>query len=577
MIRRITTLIVALWALSLNAQPLADYSQPTTLEIGRLAPRGEINPYPSRDEAIADSRTASEYIIPLNDWQVTENDEAITYATRFKVSYKWSDRVVLLRIDDATSAYEITINGKAVGYSQAGRGRAEFNLTKECVENYNNLEIKVFKHSVADVLENDRAHGDASFRAATIISQPKVRIRDINVTSTYSIGQSNMTIQVDMESHLLNPKEFKVYYELIAPDGSTAARGNRTFTTEMLKGDNVVFFATVDDALPWNHETPYLYVLLVRTQYEGRFKEYVTRRVGFRDAEYADGRILLNGNEVEMVSAEACFRENYSATFNALSELKQSGVNTIVVKGGPQPEDFYLICDRLGLYVVDCADIDTSRGGDRRVGGNPTNNPNWTAAYVDRADRMYHSSKNHTSVVGFSPAANSSNGICLYESFLHLKSLEGKRPILYTAAEGEWNNDPISFDSQLSESGGIRLIGDRVAEGFVSIANDSKLAPLRAELHCVVKQGGVVRSEKFEPVRIAPGTTYISAFSVADIKPKRKAIVTIELVANDISFEYQLPSNEPQKLTLREEMFGVRETVARHTLATAEFEIKEQE
>ncbi len=577
MIRSITTLIVALWALSLSAQPLADYSQPTTLEVGRLAPRSEINPYASREEAIADSRGAGEYIIPLGDWQKSESADAITYTTRFKVSYKWSDRVVLLRVDDATSAYQITINGTTVGYSQAGRGRAEFNLTKECVENYNNLEIKVFKHSVADVLENDRTHGDASFRAATIISQPKVRIRDINITSSYSVGQSNMTIEVDMESHLLNPKEFKVYYELIAPNGSIAARGNRTFTTEMLKGENVIFFATLNDALPWNHETPYLYVLLVRTQYEGRFKEYVTRRVGFRDVDYADGHILLNGNEVEMVSAEASFRESYATTFAALSELKQSGVNTIIVKGGPQPEDFYLICDRLGLYVIDCADVDTSRGGDRLVGGNPSNNPEWTAAYIDRAERMYYSSKNHTSVVGFSPAANSSNGICLYESFLHLKSLEAKRPIRYNAAEGEWNNNPVIFDSQLSPSGGIRLIGDRVAEGFLSIANDSKLAPLRGELRCVVRQGSAIRSEKIEPVRIAPGTTYISAFSVSDVKPKRKAIVTVELVADDIPFEYHLPSTEPQKLTLREEMFGVRETVARHTLATAEFEIKEQE
>ena len=123
---------------TLNAQPLADYSDPEVLGVGRLAPRGEINPYTSRNEAIA-GNLSGEYIIPLGDWQTTESADAVTYSTRFKVSYRWSDRVVLLRVEDATSSYEVTINGTPVGYSQAGSGRTEFDLTKLSQENYNTL------------------------------------------------------------------------------------------------------------------------------------------------------------------------------------------------------------------------------------------------------------------------------------------------------------------------------------------------------------------------------------------------------------------------------------------------------
>ena len=562
-------------SVALTAQPLADYSDSEVLGVGRLAPRGEINPYASRDEAIA-GNLSGEYIIPLGDWQTTESADAVTYSTRFKVSYRWSDRVVLLRVEDATSSYEVTINGTPVGYSQAGSGRTEFDLTKLSQENYNTIEIKVFKHSVAEVLEDGREHrGEAQFRRATIISQPKVRIRDINVTSTYSIGQSNMMIEVDMESHLLNSKEFKVYYELIAPNGDVVSHGNRTFTTDMLKGDNVIFMASLSDALPWNHETPYLYRLVVRTQYEGRFKEYTSRRVAFRDAVYADGKIALDGKVVDMVSAEASFEGDVQTTFNKLSALKESGVNCVVVTGGTQPDDFYTICDRLGLYVIDCADVDTSRGGDRKVGGNPSNDPRWTAAFVDRAERMYHFSQHHPSVVGFSPAARSGNGICLYESYLALKALEKERPIWYPASEGEWNNDPMTFVAEAQSVGGVHIEGDRIAEGFVNVVNNNHLSPLRATLRTVVKQGGAVRSEKEEPVRVAAGGSLMTTFSLADVRPQRKATVVVELLAEPMPYEYNLPG-EPRKLTLKEEMFGVSDKVERAVIQSVEFEIPAQ-
>lgn len=571
--KRFFTIFFSLFCIAtLNAQTLADYSDPTVIGVGRLAPRSEINPYASRDEAIADNMDG-DYIIPLGDWQTTESADAVTYSTRFKVSYRWSDRVVLLRVEDATSAYEVTINGTPIGYSQAGHGRTEFDLTKLSQENYNTVEIKVFKHSVAEVLEDGREHlGEAKFRRATIISQPKVRIRDINVTSTYSIGQSNMMIEVDMESHLLNPKEFKVYYELIAPNGDVVSHGNRTFTTDMLKGDNVIFMVSLNDALPWNHETPYLYRLVVRTQYEGRFKEYVSRRVAFRDAVYANGKIALDGKIVDMVSAEASFEGDIQTTFDKLNTLKESGVNCIIVTGGTQPEDFYTACDRLGLYVIDCADIDTSRGGDRKVGGNPSNDPRWTAAFVDRAERMFHFSQSHPSIVGFSPAARSGNGICLYESYLALKKLEQERPIWYPASEGEWNNDQMTFVAEAEGAGRVRIVGDRVAEGFINVVNDNQLSPLRATLRTIVKQGGAIRSEKEEPIRIASGGSLMTTFSLADVRTQRKATVIVELLAEEMPFEYQLPG-EPRKLTLKEEMFGVSDKVERKVLQSVEFEI----
>ena len=49
-------------------------------------------------------------------------------------------------------------------------------------------------------------------------------------------------------------------------------------------------------------------------------------------------------------------------------------------------------------------------------------------AYLDRTQQHYHAVKRHPSIVAFSLARESANGINLYESYLRLKELEPDRP-----------------------------------------------------------------------------------------------------------------------------------------------------
>ena len=72
-----------------------------------------------------------------------------------------------------------------------------------------------------------------------------------------------------------------------------------------------------------------------------------------------------------------------------------------------------------------------------------SNDPAWKAAFIERAEHAYHTAKRHPSVIAFSLAHNSANGICLYESYLHMKQQADTRPMIYRDAEGEWNSDVL--------------------------------------------------------------------------------------------------------------------------------------
>ena len=95
----------------------------------------------------------------------------------------------------------------------------------------------------------------------------------------------------------------------------------------------------------------------------------------------------------------------------------------------------------MGMYVIPQAPIDTrSSGESRRIGGNPSNDPAWQGAYVERAE---NTSKRHPSVIAFSLATKSANGINLYESYLNMKKFSDTRPFIYPDAAGEWNSDGL--------------------------------------------------------------------------------------------------------------------------------------
>ena len=114
---------------------------------------------------------------------------------------------------------------------------------------------------------------------------------------------------------------------------------------------------------------------------------------------------------------------------------------------GPVGESVLNFCDGQGLCVIAQTPIDTRRSGDsRRKDGNPSNDPAWLEAYIERTENSYHTTKRHPSVIAFSLARQSANGINLYESYLHMKRFGDSRPFIYPDAAGEWDSDALRLE-----------------------------------------------------------------------------------------------------------------------------------
>ena len=175
---------------------------------------------------------------------------------------------------------------------------------------------------------------------------------------------------------------------------------------------------------------------------DGKPREYISFRVGAGTTTFADGKILRNGKPIAINSARYNARTTYGEALAEIKALRTQGVNTLL-PDNPQPEWFYDICDGLGMYVIERANINPTEGADnRKIGGTPSNNPDLLGEYLTRVKSMYYRTRNHPCIIAYALGGDKAgNGYNMYKAYQWLKSVEKQRAVICTSADGEWNSD----------------------------------------------------------------------------------------------------------------------------------------
>ena len=440
--KRFLSIIALVFAVgALSAQ---EYDAPEYVSLGRELPRSKTLPYPTAEEAqaLGSGAVASKYLRPVTGWTRTEEPDATVFTSKYVIPFVWLSRQAILYVDEASGAYEVIINGQKVGYAANAFTPAEFNITKASKEDVNTISIRILKdhwsHRMEDFVETREPRVGETY----VISQPTIRVRDVvhNTDVDLKSEYANVEVGLIVKTESLNPKTARIHYELIAPDTTVVTQGYKDVTLGMRGEDTVKFMARIPYVLTWCADMPVRYRLNIKTQIEGRYAEYQSRMIGFRDIDInEEGDFMINGIKTELFYRDF---DPLKVTEKDIIAARVLKYNALRFKMGAVPQNVYRMCDSLGMYVIAQIPINTSKSGlSRRIGGNPSNDPKWKAAYLDRAETAYRTTCGQASVIGYVMAEESSNGINLYETYLRLKALERKRPILYIEAAGEWNSD----------------------------------------------------------------------------------------------------------------------------------------
>ena len=390
-------------------------------------------PYPTEAAAKECSMARQRYMQPIDEWVEVNG----MLRGEFTFPFSWLERQVFLRVEGAAQPYEIFVNGKRAGGSTNGHAATEFNITKLSREDKNSLQIRILDNKEVAAIESfDIA---ASAPVAYVMSQPRVRVRDIYYRATKGVGSVvNVDFRAIMHNQTLGEKTSRIYYELYLNDTTRLSAGHLDVNLGMYGVDTMRFGAPVPDSVLWSGNTPTQLSLRLKNRIAGRDVEFYDIPLSLRELRYDDGTFYINGNASQIEWAEV----SPNATAEDIASLHSLGHRAIRFTAGGVAEETLTACDSLGIYVAITAPINSSKmGTSRKRGGNPSNNPRWKQTYIERVEQMIYTTQRHPSVIAYFLADDSANGICLYEAYLSAKKISGDRPIFYEGSNGEWNSD----------------------------------------------------------------------------------------------------------------------------------------
>lgn len=335
------------------------------------------------------------------------------YRTEFTVPVEWNDKSVFLHFAGVQSAMYLWINGRQVGYHEEGMLPAEFDITEYVASGVNSMAVQVMNYSDGTYLEDqDFWRLSGIYRDVTLCAAPKVRLRDFSVWSELDEHYDNaeFKLRLAVENFCGEPVSgYKVRVSLKDDKGRSLFSGT-TKLQRIPARDEVWsdFSRAVTSPLKWSAETPVLYnVGIELLDRRDRVVQAISHPMGFRRVEIRDGLLLVNDKPIKFKGVnrhEFDMHTGRYVTRQSMAEdiriMKRNNVNAVRTSHYPNHPDFYSLCDRYGLYVMDEANIESH--GLWEKGYYVGEREEWRAALVERNVNMVRRDRNHTSIICWS-------------------------------------------------------------------------------------------------------------------------------------------------------------------------------
>lgn len=394
------------------------------------------------------------YLFPINPPFVPSDNPSGIYRRSFHLEKKEEGKQYLLRFDGVSSAFDVWVNGKHLGYSKVSRLGSSFDASAFLREGENRICVRVYQWSDGTYLEcQDMWWFSGIFREVNLISVPEKRMKDLAVYADYRYesGSGKLQLKVDLgiERSTLQKdgtleeesgsQEDSSITVLLKDKADTPLFHERVCFANGEDGRfSVNFVKELEAVHPWSAEDPYLYELEIALERDGAIVDAVTMPVGFRSIEVkgenflVNGKaILLNGVNMHDFSPTGGLTVEKEEVKQDLLRMKRCNINAIRCSHYPKASWFYSLCDQYGFYVIDETDLETHgfEWIERYEWLNDLKS--WEGAFCDRAVRMVKEHRNHPSIIMWSLGNESSVGQNFVKMAEAIRALDRSRLIHY--------------------------------------------------------------------------------------------------------------------------------------------------
>lgn len=397
----------------------------------------------------------------------------------------------LIRFEGIEGAADIWWNENYLGSTRGSRLPSEFSLDG-LIQETNSLAVRVFTFSAASYVEDqDEWWLPGIIRDVLVIEKPEVSISDVSVEASYRDGRAEVLVNIE---HSGSSDQLEL---TLVETGTKLVPGASNW---------------IPEAKPWTAESPQLYTLRVKLGANSASGESAELKIGFRTVEIVGSQLMVNGSPIKFRGVNRhehhplWGRHVPEETLRAeLALMKRHNVNAIRTSHYPPTTTMLDLADELGFWVMDECDFETHGFGMVNWKNNPTDDPNWEEALVDRAKRMVLRDRNHPSVIMWSLGNEAGVGSNLGAMSRAIKAIDPSRPIHY---EGDQSCEHVDIWSMMYAS----------VEHVEAVGRVEEQALDDAELEAKRRQLPFVLCEYAHAMGTGPGglTEYQNAFDSYD-------------------------------------------------------------
>lgn len=424
------------------------------------------------------------------------------YRRTFELNGLGGGRLVL-HVGAAEGYLQVRVNGSLVGESTDSHLAAEFDITADVQDGTNEIELRIAKWSAFTYLEDqDQWWQSGLSRPVQLHRLARVRLQDVTVVADYDpdthLGSATVVASISgVEHSFATTHSVRVSIAGSVAEGAVGSRrsamtiplgsSDRTHRPASQIPDGIMDLMSLRAAKaslspeamagadashaamhpsersgtasveltdlavdPWSAETPHLETVLVELiDLDGVVLDRTEIRAGFRRVEIVGRDLMVNGRRIWIQgvnrhdfhpeTGRVLRREDYLAD---LSLLKRFNFNAVRTSHYPNDPVFLDLCDELGLYVFDEADIEGHAFADMLC-----NDHRYLEAFVDRVSRMVIRDKNHPSVIAWSLGNETGYGVNHDAAAAWVRGYDPTRPLHYEGAiSADWHGGQAATD-----------------------------------------------------------------------------------------------------------------------------------
>jgi len=400
------------------------------------------------------------------------------YKRTFELPESWEEKEVMLRFEGVKSASYVWVNGKRVGYNQGGFEPAEYNITPFIKDGENDLAVQVLRFSDGAYLENqDMWRLSGIFHDVKLYAQPKTFIHDFYVTTDLDEEYKDAILNVDLDiaNKLADSVRVQVEMNVYNEEGRSILKEGdqrKTITVDSMGIQKVQLSTLVIDPPKWSAEFPNLFIMLVVLKdAEGNTLEAFTKKIGFREVEYKNHILTVNGVPVKLNGVNSHMHHPKYGQAVPLETLrtdlilmKQNNINCVRTCHYPPSPEYIEMADVLGMYIFD------EVGDEAHSNTGLSANPAWTEMYRDRSRKLVYRDRNHPSVIVWSAGNESGSGQNIAEVIKTGKEIDPSRPAWMYGG----NTFNIPFEDIVGPRYWSPIDYKNLAEGKVLPPNDQR-------------------------------------------------------------------------------------------------------